>query len=159
VFIYCRNKYKIKIVVCFLLGNYSASEFYMPTFRNTLELLFVRFWITFPEAKWMGPEVNHSHAVSNLWMCVSGCPLLTLICLYVMDRNKFIFYFFKMLAYTASVEWMCGCQTIYFHERCFNCILCNLTQLRQQGHKMILLWNKFLFFLYTPLVAGFYLWS
>jgi hypothetical protein len=24
------------IVVCFLLGNSSASEFYMPTFRNTL---------------------------------------------------------------------------------------------------------------------------
>ena len=23
-------------VVCFLLGNYPASEFYMPTFRNTL---------------------------------------------------------------------------------------------------------------------------
>ena len=26
----------IYIVVCFLLGNYPASEFYMPTFRNTL---------------------------------------------------------------------------------------------------------------------------
>ena len=25
-----------KIVVCFLLGNSPASEFYMPTFRNTL---------------------------------------------------------------------------------------------------------------------------
>jgi len=25
-------------VVCFLLGNYSASGFYMPTFRNTLSL-------------------------------------------------------------------------------------------------------------------------
>jgi len=23
-------------VVCFLLGNFLASEFYMPTFRNTL---------------------------------------------------------------------------------------------------------------------------
>ena len=25
-------------VVCFLLGNSSASEFYMPTFRNTLSV-------------------------------------------------------------------------------------------------------------------------
>jgi len=26
----------INLVVCFLLGNSTASEFYMPTFRNTL---------------------------------------------------------------------------------------------------------------------------
>jgi hypothetical protein len=26
-------------VVCFLLGNFSASEFYMPTFQNTLSVL------------------------------------------------------------------------------------------------------------------------
>jgi hypothetical protein len=26
----------VLIVVCFLLGNYPESEFYMPTFRNTL---------------------------------------------------------------------------------------------------------------------------
>jgi len=25
-----------KFVICFLLGNSQASEFYMPTFRNTL---------------------------------------------------------------------------------------------------------------------------
>ena len=29
-----------KIVLCFLLGNSSASEFYMPTFRNTLSVPF-----------------------------------------------------------------------------------------------------------------------
>jgi hypothetical protein len=29
---FCRVLY----VVCFLLGNFPASEFYMPTFRNTL---------------------------------------------------------------------------------------------------------------------------
>ena len=28
--------YKLHPVVCFLLGNSPASEFYMPTFRNTL---------------------------------------------------------------------------------------------------------------------------
>ena len=27
-----------KSAVCFLLGNYPASEFYMPTFRNTLSV-------------------------------------------------------------------------------------------------------------------------
>jgi len=27
---------EINLVVCFLLGNSMASEFYMPTFRNTL---------------------------------------------------------------------------------------------------------------------------
>jgi len=26
------------VVVCFLLGNFPASEFYMPTFRNTLSV-------------------------------------------------------------------------------------------------------------------------
>ena len=30
--------FKRKHVVCFLLGNSPASEFYMPTFRNTLSL-------------------------------------------------------------------------------------------------------------------------
>jgi len=30
------NKNKIDLVVCFLLGNSPVSEFYMPTFRNTL---------------------------------------------------------------------------------------------------------------------------
>jgi hypothetical protein len=30
----------IRIVVCFLLGNSPASEFYMPTFRNTLSVPF-----------------------------------------------------------------------------------------------------------------------
>ena len=30
------NFYHVLNVVCFLLGNLSASEFYMPTFRNTL---------------------------------------------------------------------------------------------------------------------------
>jgi len=29
---------KILFAVCFLLGNYPASEFYMPTFRNTLSV-------------------------------------------------------------------------------------------------------------------------
>jgi len=29
----------LKIVVCFLLGNSPAAEFYMPTFRNTLSHL------------------------------------------------------------------------------------------------------------------------
>jgi len=34
--IYCpKNNFK-KLVFCFLLGNSPASEFYMPTFRNTL---------------------------------------------------------------------------------------------------------------------------
>jgi hypothetical protein len=28
-------------VVCFLLGNSSASEFYMPTFRNTVRSIFI----------------------------------------------------------------------------------------------------------------------
>jgi len=28
----------VKCVVCFLLGNSPASEFYMPTFRNTLSV-------------------------------------------------------------------------------------------------------------------------
>ena len=34
----CAEKIKISVndVVCFLLGNSPASEFYMPTFRNTL---------------------------------------------------------------------------------------------------------------------------
>jgi len=31
-----------KIIVCFLLGNYPTSEFYMPTFRNTLFHLHMR---------------------------------------------------------------------------------------------------------------------
>ena len=44
-----QNKFKIFLisnfrrflyVVCFLLGNSPASEFYMPTFRNTLFHLF-----------------------------------------------------------------------------------------------------------------------
>jgi hypothetical protein len=30
------NFRRVLYVVCFLLGNSSASEFYMPTFRNTL---------------------------------------------------------------------------------------------------------------------------
>jgi hypothetical protein len=30
------NFRRVLYVVCFLLGNYPASEFYMPTFRNTL---------------------------------------------------------------------------------------------------------------------------
>jgi hypothetical protein len=29
---------KYHVVVCFLLGNSPASEFYMPTFRNTLSV-------------------------------------------------------------------------------------------------------------------------
>ena len=29
---------KENFVVCFLLGNFMASEFYMPTFRNTLSV-------------------------------------------------------------------------------------------------------------------------
>ena len=31
-----RGKRKLQVVVCFLLSNSGASEFYMPTFRNTL---------------------------------------------------------------------------------------------------------------------------
>jgi len=30
------NFLRVLYVVCFLLGNSPASEFYMPTFRNTL---------------------------------------------------------------------------------------------------------------------------
>jgi len=29
---------RVLYVVCFLLGNYPASEIYMPTFRNTLSV-------------------------------------------------------------------------------------------------------------------------
>jgi len=29
---------RVLYVVCFLLGNYAASGFYMPTFRNTLSV-------------------------------------------------------------------------------------------------------------------------
>jgi hypothetical protein len=32
------NENKSKVVVCFLLGYSPASEFYMPTFRNTLSV-------------------------------------------------------------------------------------------------------------------------
>jgi hypothetical protein len=32
----CTKPSSVINVVCFLLGNFSASEFYMPTFRNTL---------------------------------------------------------------------------------------------------------------------------
>jgi len=31
----CHEFYFINFVVCFLLGNSQATEFYMPTFRNT----------------------------------------------------------------------------------------------------------------------------
>ena len=31
-----RSTYIVCLIVCFLLGNSPASEFYMPTFRNTL---------------------------------------------------------------------------------------------------------------------------
>jgi len=34
-----------------------------------IELLFVRFWVPLSEAKRVGPEVNHFHAMPNLWMC------------------------------------------------------------------------------------------
>jgi len=33
------NFRRVLYVVCFLLGNFPASEFYMPTFRNTLSFL------------------------------------------------------------------------------------------------------------------------
>jgi hypothetical protein len=33
------NLRRVLNVVCFLLGNSPASEFYMPTFRNTLSIL------------------------------------------------------------------------------------------------------------------------
>jgi hypothetical protein len=36
VFIQTKKKSRVLYVVCFLLGNSPASEFYMPTFRNTL---------------------------------------------------------------------------------------------------------------------------
>jgi len=32
------NFRRVLYVVCFLLGNSPASEFYMPTFRNTLSV-------------------------------------------------------------------------------------------------------------------------
>jgi gamma-glutamylcysteine synthetase len=32
------NFRRVQYVVCFLLGNSPASEFYMPTFRNTLSV-------------------------------------------------------------------------------------------------------------------------
>jgi len=32
--------------------------------------------------------------------------LLTLICLYGMDKNEFVLYLLKILAYTDSVVWM-----------------------------------------------------
>jgi len=32
---------KYHVVVCFLLGNSPASEFYMPTFRNTVCSIFI----------------------------------------------------------------------------------------------------------------------
>ena len=35
----------LKAVVCFLLGNSPASEFYMPTFRNTLFYLHRRIGV------------------------------------------------------------------------------------------------------------------
>jgi hypothetical protein len=34
----CSN---FSLVVSFLLGNYPASEFYMPTFRNTVSSVFI----------------------------------------------------------------------------------------------------------------------
>ena len=30
-----------------------------------IELLFVRFWVPLPEAKRVGPEINHFHAMPN----------------------------------------------------------------------------------------------
>jgi hypothetical protein len=33
---FLKEQSKSQFVVCFLLGNSPASEFYMPTFRNTL---------------------------------------------------------------------------------------------------------------------------
>jgi len=32
----------IEVVVCFLLGNSPASEFYVPMFRNTVCCIFIR---------------------------------------------------------------------------------------------------------------------
>ena len=32
------NFHRVLNIVCFLLGNSPASEFYMPTFRNTLSV-------------------------------------------------------------------------------------------------------------------------
>ena len=32
------NFHRILNIVCFLLGNFPASQFYMPTFRNTLSV-------------------------------------------------------------------------------------------------------------------------
>jgi len=32
----CHVLMKLKFVVCFLLGDSTTSEFYMPTFRNTV---------------------------------------------------------------------------------------------------------------------------
>jgi hypothetical protein len=40
VFFLISNFRSVLNVVCFLLGNSPASEFYMPTFRNTLSLPF-----------------------------------------------------------------------------------------------------------------------
>jgi hypothetical protein len=36
------NVRRVLNVVCFLLGNSPASEFYMPTFRNTLSVIYKR---------------------------------------------------------------------------------------------------------------------
>jgi hypothetical protein len=39
-----RRKFEIKVsclFVCFLLGNFPASEFYIPTFRNTICSIFI----------------------------------------------------------------------------------------------------------------------
>jgi len=48
-------------VVCFLLGNSPASEFYMPTFRNTLFHLHRRIGTKTMLAKLADPHSSAAH--------------------------------------------------------------------------------------------------
>jgi hypothetical protein len=43
---------RVLYVVCFLMGNSPASEFYMPTFRNTLFRLYRQVSVEWPTCLW-----------------------------------------------------------------------------------------------------------
>lgn len=109
---------------------------------SSLELLFVRFWVPLPKAKRVGPEVNHFHAMPNLWMC-GAVPYSPLYAFMAWTETNWSFacsscwHIQLPLSGCVDVRWL-------FSWKMFHCILCHLTQLRQQGRKMFLLWNKFL---------------
>jgi hypothetical protein len=51
---------KFHVVVCFLLCNYPASEFYMPTFRNTL------FYFHSQEGTYLPMKMEHTECSEKL---------------------------------------------------------------------------------------------